>query len=514
MGRVKNSMRNLIWGIVNKICTIIFPFIIRTFIIKMLGVEYLGLSSLFTSILQVLSLAELGISSAIVFSMYQPIAEKDTNTLCAIYNFYRRIYLVIGTVILIIGLLLMPFMPLLISGDIPVTINIYFLYGIYLLNTVISYFMSAYKECLLIANQRVDISTNILTVCYIIMYIVQMIILVLFKNYYLYVIALLLCTILINVIRSYIVDKKYPNIKCKGNIDISIKKQLKKKVVGLMFYKISNVCRNSFDSIVLSAFLGLAVLAKYQNYYYIMYSILGFCAIISSSITSSVGDSIASESINKNYIDFKGIALLYSWIAGWCATCLLCLFQPFMKIWMGEENMLSFSVVILICIYFYSLLTADMCYIYRQAAGLWWEDKFRPVCESVLNLLLNIVLVKKFGVAGVLLSTIISIVFLNIPWAAYILFKKYFKMPVKKYFKDVIIKALIVLFVCAITYFITTVIKINGVQEIIIKGIICLVVPNILFILAFKNISGYSKAKDIILKIIPKRFYKLAKIIF
>ena len=190
MSRTKNAARNVLFGLINKIIVLLFPFAIRAIIIQTLGSEYLGLNSLFTSILQVLNLAELGFNSAVVYSMYKPIAENDTNTICALMNLYRKIYRIIGIIVVVVGLILLPFLSYLIKGSYPTDINIYILYIIYLFNTGLTYFLFAYKSALLTAHQRSDVISNVQSIAFILQYVIQIIILLKTKNYYMFVIVL------------------------------------------------------------------------------------------------------------------------------------------------------------------------------------------------------------------------------------------------------------------------------------------------------------------------------------
>lgn len=503
-GRIKNTVRNSVSGFINKFCMLFFPFAIRTLTIRYMGAEYLGLNSLFTSVLQVLSLTELGLSNAVVFSLYKPIAEGDKKLIGAIYNFLRKIYRVIGIIILVVGVLITPVLPKLISGDVPTDINIYILYYIYLFNTAISYFLFAYKECLLTAHQRSDISSNISTFTYTGMYLLQCVVIVLFQNYYIYILFLPLCTIVINIMRSVQVDKMFPDIVCEGKLDKDNIDALKKRIGGLVLYKISGVCRNSFDSIVLSAFLGLIVLAKYQNYFYIMNSVGNMIAIVTTAATASIGNSIATESIEKNYINFNVFSALYNWVSGWCTVCLLCLYQPFMNLWLGKDYLFSFDIVVLLCIYFYVCKISDILYTYRQAAGLWWEDKFRPIVESVVNLVLNILVVKNFGVCGVIISTIVTIAFINIPWGAYILFKYYFREEIIPFLKDTLKYIVELMVVCIITYSICTLITGQSILSFLVKLVICCVIANILFFLIFRKSKYYQRGMQFIRKIFSR----------
>lgn len=502
--RAQYAFNNIIWGVIEKIVAIIGPFIIRSLMINKMGGEYVGLSSLFTSVLQVLNLAELGIGSAIVFSMYQPIAEGNIKEICALYNFYKRAYLVVGMVILIAGLIFIPFIPFLVNESTPDNINLTYLYLIYLFNTVISYFMYGYKEALLTAYQRSDVSSNILTITNIFLYLTQVGFIVLNPNYYLYSLMIPISTVLANIIRSCIVNKMYPMLTCSGKLDNDEKRELYKRIAGLMLYKLSQVFRNSFDSIILSMFLGLMAVTKYQNYYYVMNSIAALMSILSNSIIASVGNSVVTESPQKNHKDMYVFYFLYNWLAGWCTVCLLCLYQDFMEMWLGKDYLLSMLIVVLFCIYFYSMRIGDIVAVYRQATGIWWEDMMRPVAESAVNLILNIVVVRYFGMVGVLISTIVSIVFINIPWAAYILHKYYFKKSVMGYYKHIVINAMVVFFVMLMTYRICSLVYLKGILALISKGVICCIVPNVLFLVIYYRTyefkEGISLLKRMILR--------------
>ncbi|MBO5413595.1 MAG: polysaccharide biosynthesis protein [Clostridia bacterium] len=503
VNKVQNIKRNIIFGIINKIIMMLCPFAIRTIIIWKLGVEYVGLSSLFTSILQILSLAELGFGTAIVYSMYKPLAENDTKLISALLNLYRKVYRIIGLVILSIGIMLMPFLKFLIWGNYPSDINIYILFIIYLINTVLSYFLFAYKQSLLLANQRNDVESNITSISYLIMYILQIVAIIFTKNYYCYIIFLPFCTIAINLIRNEYIKKKYPKYICSGELPIDVKKDMKKRIFGLMLSRICQVCRNSFDSIVISMALGLTILGKYQNYYYIINTIAGFLTIITTSIVAGIGNNIVTKTKEENYEEFKLFQFGYNWIASWCTVCLLCLYQPFMEIWVGKNNLMPFWLVMLMCIYFYVLRVGDVVAVYKEATGIYWEDRYRPVLESIVNLVLNFALVYTLGVYGVVLSTIISILFINIPWAAIVLHKTYFRISSIKYFSNVGINILILIFISIVTYKICLLFNGNNLYiNLIIRGVICIFIPNVILVLV--NYKNHNLRKS--LKFIKRMF--------
>lgn len=277
--RAKNATRNIVFGMILKAYQIVMPFLMRTAMIYLMGVQYLGLNSLFISILQVLNLAELGVGSAMIYSMYRPIAEDDNATICALMKLYRTYYRVIGLIIAVIGCILTPFIPKLISGDIPRGLNIYILYLLNLGATVLSYWLYAYKNSILQAHQRTDIVSKVTLVTSTIQYILQLLVLWLFKNYYLYVAVMLATQALTNVATAVVADKLYPQFSPKGPLPKGEASKINGRIKDLFTAKIGGIIVNSADTIVISAFLGLTALAVYQNYYFILTSITGFITI-------------------------------------------------------------------------------------------------------------------------------------------------------------------------------------------------------------------------------------------
>lgn len=501
LDRSKNVFRNMTYGLINKFVTLFLPFLIRTVLIRTIGMEYAGLNSLFSSILQVLNLSELGFSSAVVYSMYKPIAENNESEVCALLSFYRKVYRIIGTVILIVGLIIIPILPNLVADGYPKGINIYILYIIYLINTVISYYLFAYKGAILNAFQRVDIVSNILTVTQGLMNLIQIIVLLIFKNYYVYVIWMPIFTIINNILTSYYSNKLFPQYKCKGRVSEEQINDMKFKVAGLMVNKLCITTRNTFDSVFISAFMGLTVNAIYGNYYYIMNAVVGLISIISNGMLAGVGNSIETETIDKNYKDLKKFNFLYMWLSGWCAICLLCLMQPFMIFWMGSKNVFSIGVVILMCLYFYVLKMGDMRGLYSDATGLWWQNRYRAIIESILNVILNFTLVQVWGIYGIIIATLISLFFVNFLGGSGIVFKYYFKNnKLKEFLLNHLLYFLVTLINACITYLLINAVNYNGILGLIIKGVLCIFIPNIIYFSIYFNNTQCKKYIDWILK--------------
>ena len=483
LDRTKNAKRNFVFGVLYRLLMIILPFILRTIVIKYLGDLYAGATSLFNSILSVLNLAELGIGTSIVYCMYKPIAEGDDDKICALLKLYKKAYATIGISILTIGLILTPFIPKLVNGSFPSDLNIYVVFIIQLLSTCVTYFMFAYKSALIEAFQRNDISSIVHSVLAFLEYIIQILLMIIFHNYYIYLIISPCFNIIYNIIIAIIVNKKYPKYIPKGKLDKEETSIIISKVRSLFIYKIGNVVSNSVDNIFLSAYIGLTTVFMYNNYYYVISSLFTILSVYYSSMLAGLGNKMVLETKEENYDLFNKLFFLQGWIIGWMTTCLLCLFQDFITLWVGEVYTFDLYIVILLCIYFYTWKINDIAHTFKDAAGLWEYDRFRPFIASLLNLAINLLLINKIGVSAVIISTISCEITFSLFWGVRILFNKYFKINFVEYLKKYILYTLYAAFMCTCTYLICSLIHINSLLlQLIIKGIICIIVPNIIFI--------------------------------
>lgn len=504
--RKKNTIRNIIWGIFSRIIALLGPFAVRTIIIYILGTEYLGLSSLFTSILQVLNMVELGFGSAIAFSMYEPIANNDNSLICALLAYFKKIYKVVGIVILCLGLILLPFLKFLIKGAVPDDINIYYLYLLYLTNTCVSYLLFGYKTVLFSAFQREDILNKVYAFLQIAQYVLQIVVLLIFKDYYIYYVIVPIISVLNNIAIEKLTKKVHPDLIPNGKVPQEIKKDVKEKVSGVVISKFCGLTRNTFGSIIISAFLGLTTVAIYSNYYYLLSNVSSVIVIFVTSMRAGIGNSVVMESKEKNYQDYKKFTFMYSWISSWCAICLLCLYQPFMKLWVGESNMFPFYMVVLFSVYFLTQSMSDITNAYSGATGLWWENRYRTLFEAISNLGLSIVLGYFFGVFGIVLATILTIVVFNFIWQTKILFKCYFiGFGFLKYVKNYIKYSLVTVVAALITLAICNVISFGLVGDLIFKGIICVFVPNLLFFVFYRRNKYFNLSKDFAIQILKRK---------
>ena len=496
--RTKNATRNIIFGVIQKIYTIIVPFVMRTAMIYFMGVEYLGLNSLFTSVLQVLNLAELGVGSAMVYSMYKPIAEDDTPTICALMRLYRTYYRIIGIVIAAAGLCATPFIPKLVKGSLPPELNIYVLYLMNLGITVLSYWLFAYKNCLLGAFQRGDVGSKISMILNTVQYVAQFCVLYFLRDYYVYLIVAMATGVCGNLVTAVVVTRMYPDYRPVGKLDNTTVKGINQRIRDLFTAKLGTVIVNSIDTLVISAFLGLSMLAVYQNYYYILSSVMGIVGIVFGACMAGIGNSIVVESKQKNYNDLKKFTFIISWIAGFCTTCLLCLYQPFIDIWVGKELKLDFNVVICLCIYYYIMEISQLLFIYKDASGMWHEDRFRPLVTASANLLMNLILVHFWGIYGVILSTVLSTACIGMPWLLNNLFTMLFE---KKYMVDYLKRLFFYsgnsLVVCVIVYLICSFVKKDSLTTFVVRMGVCCILPNVFFLLLYNKKEEFKQSVEL-----------------
>ena len=499
---VKNAKRNIFFGVINRVIVLIIPFIERLIIRNILGAQYLGLGSLYQSIIHVLSLSELGFGTAMVYNMYKPAAEENIVKMNALLNYYRRVYRIIGLVIFGIGLCLIPFLPHLIKGSYPEDINLSTLYMIYLLEAVISYFLLAYKSSLIVVHQRDDVKSMINSFIMIGLMGSQIAILLITKNYYLFSLLMPVFTIARNLLIGWRTKTLFPQYRAEGDLATKDKAGIRKLVAGTFIQQACAVTRNSLDSICISAFLGLTLTAIYNNYYTILKGVTSFVGIFTAAFLGGIGNHVATKSVEENFQEMKKLDFVYLWIGGWCAICLLCLYQPFMEIWMGKDMMLPMSAVALFCSYFYLLKLGDVRSMYNSANGLGWEQRYRALVETFLNLILNILLGKIFGVHGIIIATMISLFLCNYLWSVNITFKRYFsRKRMKMYYQYQGIETLVMVVAAGMTYLICSLLpSMRSFHQLAVRTLICSLIPNLVFFIAFRRTEQFQYARKLLIK--------------
>ena len=450
-----------------------------------------------------LSLADLGFGSAMVYAMYEPIANDDKESICALMHYFRKIYIIIGIVVLLIGIATMPFIKYFINGKVPDDINLYVLFLIYLTNTSTSYLMFAYRASIFSAYQREAVNFKIQLFTNLSMYIIQIVSLMTFENYYLYIIVIPAFTILYNFIRYRYAMKEYPTINCKGNITIKQKAQIKKNISALLLHKIGNVTVNTLDNIIISAFLGLVILSDYNNYYYLISAVTSMVLIFFNSITAGIGNKIITSDIDKIQKDFYDIFYLNAFVVSVSTVCFFNMFQDFIVVWVGSESLLNRITMVMICVYFFIHTIRRTIIAYRDGAGMWYDNRLQPIVSALLNLVLNIVTIQYIGINGVVLSTVLSMVIVDIPWETKKLINNLLKMETKSYYYRFVLYLGITIITCILSCIMIKWLDLhNLIVRLMCECIISLIISIGGFVIVTKNMSEYRRFKGRVRRII------------
>ena len=495
--RSKSSAKNLVVALIGQAFGLIISFIARIIFVKFLSDEYLGLNGLFTNLLTMLSLVELGVGSALVYSLYKPLADGDNEKVKSLMDLYRKAYNIIGGVVLIIGILFIPFYRYLIS-EVPSISHLDFIYILFVLNTAISYFYS-YKRSLIICDQKRYIATIYRYVFYFLLNVFQIMVLFLTHNYILYLITQVVFTWLENICISIKADRMYPYLKDK-NIKKLDKKELNtisKNVRAMLFHKIGGVVVNSTDNILISKLVGLIAVGMYSNYYLITSALDTITAQFFNAITASVGNLGACTNSKKVKETFNTTFFLNYLIYGVITVCLLILFNPFIEVWLGKKYLFDFGVVLVITICFYLKGIRKTCLTFKDALGLFWQDRYKPIIESIINLVASIILGIKYGVLGIFMGTIISTVTTSLWIEPYILYKYYFKENIIDYLYRFIRYTLVVVLTYLIVQKIVILISINGILGLLIKGVVSLILSILIMTIVFIKTNEIKHVKKI-----------------
>lgn len=441
--------RNIKYSAVNYIAVNLLKFIVRMVFIKTLPIEYLGVNGLFTNVLAMLSLAELGIGPAIVYSLYKPLAYGDKETVKSIMRLFKKVYIAVGGIILVLGLLLFPFLDSFIKDGQGVP-QVHYFYLVFLLNTVVSYLWT-YKRSLLIADQKQYVVNIYQAAVQVLVAVLQIIFLLIFADYWCFIILMLLGTVLENFSIAHKADKEYPYLNEKAEVlDLDIKQQIVKNTKAMICHKIGGMVVFSSSNLVLSKFAGLAAVGLYSNYYMVIAALNAFAAKFFESITASIGNLMVLEESGKKIKAFKITEFITALQASICFCGLYVLFNPFVELWVGKEYLFSEVVVTAMAFSFYLTYMRKAVLMFRDACGLYWNDRYKPLAESVINLAASIYLTVHYGVIGVVVGGVISTLLTCFWVEPYVLFNNGIDIKLKDYFIDYL-KFTVVALLAAVT---------------------------------------------------------------
>lgn len=484
--RTNKAAKNMTVSVIFYITKILLSFLVRTIFIRVFGVEYLGLNSIFANVLTILSLAELGIGSAIVFSMYKPMAEGDTEKLKSLLDLYKKFYLVIALIVLGVGLALIPFLSKIIDKDSLGDLNIVVLYLISLSSTVISYLM-AHRRALLYTSQNKFVETIVSLITNTLLSILQIVVLLVFKNYYFYISLNLIVAVVDSFLIYIITIKIFPEIKGKcQKLDKETTSAIIKNTKAMFLHKIGGVALNATDTLIMQIALGSLVISGiFSNYLLIYTTLIGVISMVIDAAQASVGNLIATKEGAYSYTVFKKLNFCYSWLISFCSISLLCLYNPFISTIWGAQNTWDMGFVLVYALTFYVNMSRQLAYSFKTAAGIFRQDRFAPIIESLLNIVLSYVLVKLCGPVGVILGTVISCLLVPFWYTPFMLFKHYFKLSIKQYWSKFLLYTLITIVCGALTYFICGLIPSGGIGWLLVKFVVCAIVPNLLLLLCY-----------------------------
>ncbi len=502
--RTSNVIRNIIGGVGGQVFTSILAFVCRTYFVRLLGATYLGVNGLFANILSLLSLAELGIGPAIVFSMYKPIKDNDEEHIARLMNFYKKAYRIIACIVTVCGLVLLPFLPYLIKDTSGIE-NLRLIFILILSNTAVSY-LFAYKGSMLNADQKGYVCVIFRNVFAVIQNIFQILVLIWTKNFILYLIVQIITTFMANFIQSIYVDKKYPFlVKYKSlKIDKDEQKGIMKSVSGMMMHKVGGFVLNGTDNLVISKFVGIISVGIYSNYLMIINLIKVYVTQLTSATSASVGNLIASESRENTFHVFKAILFVFAWIYMFCFVSFWVIFQPFVSLWLGLDFLLDKTTLFIVLINFLLNGMQECINIFTNATGLFWATRKKPIFECIINISVSVVLAYFIGLPGVFVGTLIS--FLSTFWInPRVIFKEYFQKKSVGYFLRFALYVIIAIgfglglnIVCDM--FLTGI----TIWNVLTRIALCVVVPNGVWILLFFKTNEFKYCLFLVKNILVK----------
>lgn len=483
--RTKNVKKNIIWGNIGNVVLMALSFISRTIFVYSLGAGLLGVNGLFTNILGVLSFSELGIGTAMNYSLYKPIANNEKETVKSLMRFYKKAYRIVAFIVALAGVLLLPFLDYLVNTDIPIKeIKIYYL--VYLFNSVSSYFVT-YKTAYIYAIQKNYIVTNINTIGQSVIYISQSIALLFHCNFLVYLLIQALVCLIQKIITVVYINFKFPLLTEKAALPVpeKTKNELWKNVKALIVHKIGDVSVHQTDNIIISAFISTTIAGLISNYTTLVNVISGFTNIIFNSFTASFGNLVVKETKEKQREIFDIYNFIGFWIYGFSTVAFITLTQSFITLWLGNGMTVDNLTMVLYYIAFYLSGMSFTVYNFKIAAGIFNEDKWLAFIQAVVNLVVSIAAVKIIGLPGVYIGTITQRIIVNIVRPVIVYKKALYVSPVK-YFLEFMHRTILIVIIVVFMDFLSEYIKFSSrLVNFIVLAILTLVIPNLIILLVY-----------------------------
>lgn len=500
--RTGNAIINALTGSAMQMVNVILGFISRTLFIYFLNSDYLGVNSLYTNILTVLSFAELGIGSAIVFSLYKPIAEEDISKIQALMKLYKKAYCIIGLSVMVMGLCVVPFLPYIINEKPDIRENLTLIYLLFLINTSVSYFCS-YKKTLITANQKDYIVQLYSRIFQLIQIVLQSVFLFFTHKYLTYLLIYIACTIGQNVALSIKADKMYPFITEKNDSKLGKKEtdQIFANVKALFVYKIGSVILNGTDNIIISAIINVGTVGIASNYTMLMNNVTNVVGSAITSLTASIGNLSVEGSKNQIKNVMHQLLLMCVWLYGFIAIGFFVLANDFIKLWIGESYLLDQSVVFAILFSLYINGVQYAAYTFRTTQGLFVQSRWVPLISAIINIVLSVWWGKLIGLTGIFIATGISRLCTTTVIDPWLVYKNNFGRKPIEYYLKYILESIGVIINAFIQIWLINKIHLGGWTGFVVKFIVICITANVVFFIEF----GWTKDfKALIARVIPR----------
>lgn len=495
--RTKNSIQNVKTGAIVQIINKLMAFVVRTVFIKILNTEYLGVNGLFTSVLSLLSFAELGIGTAIIYNMYKPVAENDIEKIKSLMKLYQKAYNTIGTVVFALGLCIIPFMDFIIKDAPNISENLIVIYLLFLFNTASSYFFT-YKKSIISAHQKESVINNIDSIFYLLKSLVEILFLILTKNFIVYLVIQIAGTFIENVVISLKANKMYPYLKEKNvkKLAVNESQSILNNVKSLVIYKFGGVIMHGTDNILISSLVNVGTVGLCSNYILIINSVKTIIFSALNGITASVGNLNAVGSSKQKEKVFYQITFVNYIVYSFCAVAFIVLLNPFIKVWLGKNYVLGMSVSISLAVSFFIEGLRNPGYTFRTTLGLFQKGKATPYIGAITNIVFSVILCKFFGVAGIFMATSIAQLVSYVWIDPYLIHKYAFKTSVRKYIKRFVLYASILILNILVSLGVASFIDISGLLGVILKAIAVCIIPNTINIIIFRKTEEFIALKN------------------
>lgn len=505
-GRSAKSVQNVATGVLNKVLMMVLAFATRTLFIRLLGAEYTGVSSLYTNILSVLSLAEMGMGNVLMFYLYGALKEKNEERISSLVSEFKKIYFAIIIVILSIGVLFIPFLRFVVHSPLG-NKELVGYYLLYLINSVASYFV-VYRTIVLSADQKNYISNVVHTIATIVMYILQIIYLLAFKDFWGYLVIQVLCTIGCNLVLNGISLKHYPYLKKKCNVSanktIINKKDLFGNIKATFLFKVADTVLDQTGSIIISILFGTVIVGYYSNYFMLISYIVAIAGIIANGLVASFGNLLTEGDMNRSYEMFRVALTAFSIFGTFCAACYACIVQDFIPVWVGAQYVMPYDLVIAILASFYLRMVTNTIWMYRSAMGLFKEVQYINLWAAGLNCVLSILFGKMIGVSGVVIATAVSRLLTSFWFEGRIVFKRFSK-PVSIYFLMQLKSFCVCIIAIGTAYFICSYIKGNVYVVILLKLLVASFISLLFSLIVYGRSPEFLIMKQKLLNVIFRR---------